>query len=165
MAGNRGGSLSSSIKFSSTLRPRAPQAALTLVELMIVILIVGIVAIIAVPSYLENVRVVNRTEAKTALFAVSSDLQRYFSSVNAYVNDAQPLSSPAVPGRVLDTQTGLYRITVTACEGGLLRDCFLATAVPRGTQTQDACTEFSIDSRGRRMAESPTLSAADCWNR
>ncbi len=139
------------------------QFALSLIELMIVILIAGIIASIAVPSYLDNVRAVNRTEAKTELFAAASDLQRYFSSFNSYINDAQPLNSPAVPGRSRDTPSGLYRITVTACDGGAINDCFLATATPRGTQAQDACTEFSLDSRGRRMAESATLSAVECW--
>lgn len=144
---------------------RLRQGAFSLIELLIVVFIAGIIAVIAVPSYLDSVRAAGRAEAKTGLFAVASDLQRYFSNFNTYIDDAQPLSSPAEAGRLRQTQTGLYSIAVTACEGGVIRDCFLATATPQGAQALDACSEFSMDSRGRRMAESETLSADECWNR
>lgn len=139
--------------------------AFSLIELLIVIFIAGIIAVLAVPSYLGSVRAAGRAEAKTSLFAVASDQQRYFSNFNTYIEDAQPLNSPAEAGRQFLTQTGLYSIAVTACDGGVIQDCYLVTATPQGSQALDACNEFSMDSRGARMAESETLSADECWNR
>ena len=93
---------------------RLRQGAFSLIELLIVVFIAGIIAVIAVPSYLDSVRAAGRAEAKTGLFAVASDLQRYFSNFNTYIDDAQPLSSPAEAGRLRQTQTVLNLVWTAA---------------------------------------------------
>lgn len=135
----------------------------TLVELLIVIAIMGVLMSIALPAYQNSVLRSGRAEAKSELLQVASDQERYFSNFNTYVDDATPLNTPVVADRDRTTQNGLYTISVAACGGGAITNCFVATATAAGDQAADACTTLTISNTGARGATGDTTE--ECWQR
>jgi len=142
---------------------RQLQQGFTLIEILIVVAIMGILVSIALPAYQGSVLRSGRAEAKGELLQVASDQERYFSNFNTYVDDALPLNTPVVADRDRTTTNGLYVISVSACGGGALTNCFVATATPQGDQTADACTAFTITNTGVRGATGDTVD--ECWAR
>lgn len=135
----------------------------SLIELLIVLAIIGILSAVALPAYNNSVLRSNRAEAKSELMQVASDQERFFSSNNTYTTDATPLITPAVAGRDRTTTNAWYTISVAACAGGAITNCFLATATAVGTQTNDECETLTISSIGVRGATGGTTD--DCWQR
>ncbi|MBL4580923.1 MAG: type IV pilin protein [Gammaproteobacteria bacterium] len=135
----------------------------TLLELLIVVAIIGILSSIALPAYQNSVLRSARAEAKTELLIVASDQERHFSNFNTYVDDATPLITPVVASRDRTTQNGFYTISVAACGGGAITNCFLATATAQNAQTADACTTLTIANTGARGATGATTN--ECWQR
>lgn len=139
------------------------QNGFTLLEILIVVAIIGILSSIALPAYQNSVLRAGRAEAKTELLQVASDQERYFSNFNTYVNDALPLNAPVVADRDRTTQNGFYRISVDACAGGAITNCFIATATAQNDQTADSCSTLTITDTGVRGATGDT--ANECWQR
>ncbi len=135
----------------------------TLIELLIVVAIVGILASIALPAYQNSVLRSGRAEAKNELLQVASDQERYFSNFNTYVDDALPLNTPVVASRDRTTVNGLYVISVAACGGGAITNCFLATATAQAAQANDTCTTLTLSNTGARGATGDTTN--ECWQR
>jgi type IV pilus assembly protein PilE len=142
---------------------RSKSKGFTLIELLIVVAIMGVLASIALPAYQNSVLRSARADAKSELLQVSSDQERYFSNFNTYVDDALPLNTPVVADRDRTTQNGLYTISVAACGGGAITNCFLATATAIGEQTADACATLTISNTGVRGATGDTTD--ECWQR
>jgi len=63
----------------------------TLAEVLIVALIVGLLSSVAYPSYVNNVRKANRSEAISELQRLMSAQERYFLSNKEYADDLQKL--------------------------------------------------------------------------
>lgn len=135
----------------------------TLLELLIVVAIMGILTSIALPAYQNSVIRSGRAEAKTELLQVASDQERYFSNFNTYVDDALPLNTPVVADRDRTTQNGFYAISVSACAGGTIATCFLATATAQNDQTADSCATLTYSDTGARGATGDTTD--ECWQR
>lgn len=139
------------------------QQGFTLIEILIVVAIMGILMTVALPAYQNSVLRSGRAEAKAELLQVASDQERYFSNFNTYITDALPLNTPTVADRNRTTVNGLYVISVAACAGGAITNCFVATATPQGNQTGDACSTLTISNTGVRGATGDT--ADECWQR
>ena len=138
------------------------QLGFTLIEILMVVAILGILAAIAIPSYNASRIRSGRAEAKGELMQVASDLERYFSSFNTYIDDATPLNTPTVADRDRTTQNGLYVIDVDPGGSGI-GTSFIATATPQGDQTADSCTTLTITNTGVRGATGDTVE--ECWQR
>lgn len=133
----------------------------SLIELLIAMAIMGILVAVAMPVYTNSVIRSNRAEAKNELMQVASEQERFFSSNNTYTNDATPLLTPNVADRDRTTTNAWYLISVDACAGGAITNCFIATATPQGTQVADVCTTLTITNTGVRGATGSTTD--DCW--
>lgn len=133
----------------------------SLIELLIAMAIMGILVAVAMPVYTNSVIRSNRSEAKNELMQVAAEQERFFSSNNIYTNDATPLLTPNVASRDRTTTNAWYLISVEACAGGAITNCFIATATPQGTQTVDVCTTLTITNTGVRGATGSTTD--DCW--
>jgi type IV pilus assembly protein PilE len=135
-------------------------AGFTLIELMIALVVLSIVAAFALPSYQQSLRMAKRADAFFALANVK-DAQEI-----DYNNQAAPRSYTkelANLGLSATSRDGLYDLTISACDGGTLSDCFevRATAREDGSQWGDAdCRWLSLDSLGRRDS-GPDSEA--CW--
>jgi type IV pilus assembly protein PilE len=133
----------------------------TLVEILIALAIVGILAAIALPAYQDSQLRAGRADGKNALMQVASDQERFYSNSFTYSTKATPLAT--VPANTLVSRDGNYQITVAACSGSTISNCFIATGTPLGTQTDDDCGNLTINSLGVRAASGGTV--ADCWER
>jgi type IV pilus assembly protein PilE len=147
-------------KMSIMLRSREFNG-FSLIELLIAMEIMGILVAVAMPVYTNSVIRSNRSEAKNELMQVAAEQERFFSSNNIYTNDATPLLTPNVASRDRTTTNAWYLISVEACAGGAITNCFIATATPQGTQTVDVCTTLTITNTGVRGATGSTTD--DCW--
>ena len=145
--------------------PRLNQQGFTLIEIMIVVLIMGILVGIALPAYRESALRSGRAEAKSELLQVASDQERHYSSFNTYIDDATPLSTPTVADRDRTSSNSLYLISVAACGGGTISNCFIATATAQAGQADDICDTLTISNTGARGASGTGATTEECWQR
>jgi type IV pilus assembly protein PilE len=136
-------------------------------------MVVGAILVgIAIPSYSNYVLRSHRTEAKTALLDLASMEERYFSTQNVYstlttdlgYTGAWPIT---VGGGYYQVQAPVVVAAVapTALSPGGTPSTFSITAVPIGTQVNDAaCASFTITSAGVPTATGtdPTPNVT-CW--
>ena len=133
----------------------------TLIELMIAVAIIALLSMVALPSFMQNVRKSNRTDAQTALARTSTNLERFFSANGTYTTDVTQL------GLVIDGGTGYsddghYVISVAAGATGIGSSYVVtATADADSMQSEDKdCTVLTVNSFGQRT---PNPSTSRCW--
>ncbi|MBL8224701.1 MAG: type IV pilin protein [Chromatiales bacterium] len=123
----------------------------TLLELLVVMTVIAILASVAIPSYQQSVMRSRRADARVAMNAVASRLERCFTQFGAYDADECAIESPA------DSPEGFYEVSV-------VRDAaaYALTAEPQGAQADDtACGTLSVTSTGLRAATGETPDR--CW--
>lgn len=131
----------------------------TLVELLMVVAIIGLLLAVALPSYQDSVLAGGRAEGQSLLMEVAADQERFYSINGGYSTNAAPLADP--PQATRTSESDLYQVAVSACTGGTIGDCFVATATPQGSQTDDSCTSLTLDHTGQRGANGDTVE--NCW--
>lgn len=144
---------------------RLSQQGFTLVEVLVVVAIMGILVTIALPAYQNSALRSGRAEAKGELLQVAADQERYYSSFNSYIDDATPMTTPTVANRDRTSTNAIYLISVAACAGGAISNCFLATATAQGVQVDDLCDTLTMSNTGVRGATGTGASADECWQR
>jgi type IV pilus assembly protein PilE len=147
------------------------QRGLTLIELIVVMIIVGVLAAVAIPSYRNYVLRSQRSDAKDALLALSTQLEKYYLQCNSYtvtIADATNCAANEMQAAAA-SENGWYVLDVDAPAGPLtITNGFVAkaTAVNGENQWQDtACREFRIDQAGVREADDAdgTDNTGECW--
>jgi type IV pilus assembly protein PilE len=135
----------------------------TLLELLVVLALVGVLAGLAYPSYRGHLVRAHRTEAIEGLLTVAAAQERFHLQHGRYADGFEP---EVVPGLALqpDTPGRRYRLRLEE----VLPGGFAAFAVPSegSGQQQDArCSQFRLDSAGRRWAadRSGRESTTHCW--
>lgn len=132
-----------------------PRRGFTLVELMIAVAIVGILAAIAYPSYLEQVRRGQRTDATAALLDLAQRLER-FRTVNGTYD--MPRGAGGLVGA---SPEGLYDLYVTSANA----TSYAIEARPRTGRAvagDSRCGTFSLDQAGIKGV-SGDHGADYCW--
>ena len=143
---------------------RKRNAGVTLMELLTVVLVIGILAAVAIPSYGNYTRRASRADAKTALLAVSGQLERCFTRFNSYVDEGCGVVLP------MTSTEGKYQISAPTLE----EVEFVLRATPvagQGQERDTECGRFTLDSSNARgnedsagVAKSAELSRR-CWGR
>ncbi len=117
----------------------------TLIELLVVIVVVGILAAIAYPSYRDQVRRSNRTEAKVALEQSAQALEKCFTRYMSYDSE-NCAAAMQLEGGGVSTPHGYYVIT-----GNIDNSTFVLTATPQGGQRTDTkCPTLTMTETGAR---------------
>ena len=130
------------------------QRGVTFIELLTVLVIIGILAAIAYPTYRDQVRRSNRTEARVALEQTAGALEKCYTRYMAYDDAANcPTANQFNGGATITTQRGLYQVSAPTLNGTQ----FTVRADAQGAQATDtACARIEMDQTGRRT---PTT----CW--
>ena len=129
------------------------QSGVTLLELMIVVVVIAILTAIAFPNYRDFVDRAKRNEAKALLLEIAQNQERFYLQNSTYGTLAQ--LGYATP---LDTDSGVYRITVTGPDSSN----FDAQALYLKSGNEEGkCKTFNIDGRGTQTS----LPYTDCCTR
>ena len=137
------------MRLPSTRRPQS--AGFTLIELMIVVGVIAILAAVAIPGYQQSVLRSRRADARVALNAAATRLERCFTQFGAYDADDCVIASPA------DSPEGFYEVSVEREAA-----TYTVTAAPQGPQADDtACGSLEVTNTGARSATGTTPDR--CW--
>ena len=129
----------------------------TIIELMISLVLVGILVAVALPDYREYVLRSNRSDAQAALLDMASRQERFVAQRNTYTTEVSGNNGLAM--QTTESSKGYYDLSVQACAGGTIDECYLLIAEANGSQRNDAdCLRMTYDSRGRRGG-----TTANCW--
>ena len=130
------------------------QRGVTLVELLTVLVIVGILAAIAYPSYRDQVRRSNRTEARVALEQTAGALEKCYTRYMAYDATANcPTADQFDGGGSFTTPKGYYQITAPTLNATQFT---VRADAQAGQATDTGCTRLELDQTGNRTP-------AACW--
>ena len=127
----------------------------TLIELMIVVAIIAILAAIALPSYNSYIMRSKRSEAKSGLQAAAVWLERVSTSTGTYLP-----AGGTLPAELSSVPSGAYVISYASPDGS----SYTLTATAQGSQTADACGNFSLTNTGTQQVTG-ALGAQECWEK
>jgi len=148
------------------MKPNHKQYGMTLIELVVVIMIVGVLAAVAIPSYRNYVLRSQRSDAKDALLALSTQLEKHYLQCNDYAETiaaAPDCAAREVQGAAA-SENGWYDLQILAPDATGFT--VTATATVGENQAQDLeCQSFSVTDRGVRRAldDGGADNTAECW--
>ncbi|TDK63606.1 type IV pilin protein [Sapientia aquatica] len=140
-----------------------PQSAITLIELVIALALLSLVATLAFPMYHDAILKVRRTEAKTALYNVMQQQERFYTQKNSYaefnsVNDQASFKKWSGESK----STSHYELSAQACHGKTLKECVQLTATPIDFN-DPICGDLVLDSANNKSYSKGTSPNSACW--
>jgi type IV pilus assembly protein PilE len=138
------------------------QQGFTLVEMLVVVAIIGIIAAVAMPAYQEHVDNARRAQAKGALVAFATRIERHYAETGSYemASDgakmtADSLFYSAIPqGASGDDRDYILSID----DSGTDDETYLIKATANGVMSGDG--DFTLSSTGEK-----TWGSNDCWEK
>ena len=130
-------------------------------ELMIVVVIVGVLMMVALPAYQDSLQKGRRADGMAALMDAAGRQEKFMLDRSTYTIDMMDLGYATNP--YISTEQH-YSIAATACDGGVIANCYKLTATPATGSVQGKdkkCTSFILNSNGTKSATG-TL-ASECW--
>ncbi len=129
----------------------------SLIELMIVVVIVGILLGISLPAYQGYILSSRRADGHASLVDIAARQERFVAQNNTYTTEISANTGLGIGSTT--SREGYYNMTVGACGGGAIANCYLITATATGSQASDTgCATITYDSAGVRSGTS-----TDCW--
>ena len=140
-----------------------PQSAITLIELVIALALLSLVATLAFPMYHDAILKVRRAEAKTALYNVMQQQERFYTQKNSYaefnsVNDQASFKKWSGESK----STSHYELSAQACHGKTLKECVQLTATPIDFN-DPICGDLVLDSDNNKSYSKGTSPNSVCW--
>jgi len=124
---------------------------------MIVVVIVGILMAISLPAYQGYVLRSHRADAHASLLDIASRQERFVAQNNSYTTEISANTGLGI-GRTTSRE-GYFNMTVAACGGGAIANCYLITATATGGQANDTdCVTITYDSTGAKSG-----TTTECW--
>jgi len=140
----------------------------TQVELLIAMIIFVLLTLAAYPTYKNAMLKVRRAEARSALYSIMLQQERFYTQHNIYSaftanskNSAFKWWSGASP------EKSYYEISAAPCPLKQLTQCVLLTATP-GTKNvkrldDPVCEKLMLDSTNQKTYSNGTKRNAECW--
>jgi type IV pilus assembly protein PilE len=124
---------------------------------MIVIVIVGVLLGISVPAYQGYVLRSHRADGHSSLLDIAARQERFVAQNNTYTTEISAANGLGL-GRTTSPE-GYYNMSVAACGGGTIANCYVITATAAGRQVNDTdCLTITYDSAGTKSG-----TTAECW--
>ena len=106
----------------------------SLFELLLTLTLIAVISTLAYPAYQQSILHIRRIQAKTALYKIMYQQERFYTRNASYM----PFSaaSPSPDNKVFvwwsgeNPQSSFYEISATACNQSNIRSCILLTASP-----------------------------------
>ena len=143
-----------------------PEAAFTLIELMIVIVVIAILASLAYPSYTQHVLKARRSDCAASLVALAGSLERFQTVNSTYLGAATGGANTGAPAVYpencpVDGGTPTYALSISAATAST----FALQAVPVGAQATDKCGVLTLSGTGLKgiSGERDGVTWEDCW--
>lgn len=135
------------------------QTGFSLVELAIVLLIVTILLLATLPNYRNALLKMRRAEARTTLYTVMLQQERFYTQHNTYSAFSDRDNSPF---KIADNRH--YHISATSCHGKQLNQCVLLSATPNTDYMDDPiCGKLMLDSEHNKTYSNADEPNPLCW--
>jgi len=121
---------------------------------MIVIAIIGIIVAIGYPSYRNHVMKSHRTDGKIFMLEIADRQERFYSDRGTYTTTITDLGFANTT-----SPKGHYTVAITDDPSNDITVTYQITATAVGTQADDTCDTFTVDSLGGKSS-----SPAGCWD-
>ncbi len=130
------------------------QKGFTLIELMVVVGIVAILAAVAYPSYQEQIRRGQRTDAQAMLLRLASEQEKFYSANFRYAASFNELGV----GATVASEDDHYNAALATAVGG---QTYTLTATRAGAPDPN-CGNLGLTSAGTKT-ETGSRDVAYCW--
>ena len=120
----------------------------TLVELLVTVAIVSILAFVAMPSYRNYTMRADRTDGIEAMQQLLDAQERFYANNMEYADDLKDLG---LPNSTMNSNRGLYVISVEKCTGMGYSQCVQLRAKAQGNQAADGDLLFNSAGKQARV--------------
>ncbi|MAS24607.1 MAG: pilus assembly protein PilE [Oceanospirillaceae bacterium] len=120
----------------------------TLVELLVTVAIVSILAFVAMPSYRNYTMRADRTDGIEAMQQLLDAQERFYADNMEYADDLKDLG---LPNSTMNSNRGLYVISVEKCTGMGYSQCVQLRAKAQGNQAADGDLLFNSAGKQARV--------------
>lgn len=140
----------------------------TQVELLMAMTIFVLLILIAYPTYKNAVLKARRAEAKSALYSILLQQERFYTQHHTYSAFSANAKNPLFKWWSGDSpEQSFYEISAAACPSKELTQCVLLTATP-GTKNvkkmdDPICGNLMLDSSNNKTYSMVTKPNVDCW--
>ena len=127
----------------------------SLIELMITVAVLGIIVAIGYPAYTDQMRKTRRADAKSAIMAAASKMERH------YVQFGRYSATLANVGIAATSPENFYSIAATVTNPN--SQTFTLTATRAGQQAGDKCGDYTINQVQNQSVTGGSLTSQQCW--
>jgi len=143
-------------------------AGFSLIELVLALSIIVVLAALTYPSYKNSILISRRAEARSSLYSVLLQQERYYTQHNTYFAfDAKTPDSPFKWWSSDSIATSHYEIQARPCPNKSLTECVLLTAVAGSSNVRDfsdaVCGNLMLDSANNKSYSVSPEPNSSCW--